>query len=51
MEKLLRNELHDMSEKIYELQQKKAELTDNMLSTQTTFINKLSREDIMNLFS
>ena len=40
-----------IEEKIYELQQKKAELTDNMLSTQTTFINKLSREDIMNLFS
>lgn len=40
-----------IEEKIYELQQKKAELTDNLLSTQTTFINKLSREDIMNLFS
>ena len=40
-----------IEEKIYELQQKKAELTDNMLSTQTTFINKLSKEDIMNLFS
>ncbi|MBQ2938294.1 MAG: SNF2 helicase associated domain-containing protein [Clostridia bacterium] len=39
-----------IEEKIYELQQKKAELTDNMLSTQTTFINKLSKEDIMNLF-
>ena len=38
-------------EKIYELQQRKAELTDNMLSTQTTFINKLSKDDIMNLFS
>lgn len=40
-----------IEEKIYELQQKKAELTDNMLSTQTTFINKLSKEDIMNLFN
>ena len=40
-----------IEEKIYELQQKKAELTDNMLNTQTTFINKLSKEDIMNLFS
>ena len=40
-----------IEEKIYELQQKKAELTENMLSTQTTFINKLSKEDIMKLFS
>ena len=40
-----------IEEKIYEMQQRKAELTDNMLSTQTTFINKLSKEDIMNLFS
>lgn len=40
-----------IEEKIYELQQKKAELTDNMLNTQTTFINKLSKEDIMNLFN
>ena len=40
-----------IEEKIYELQQRKAELTDNMLSTQTTFINKLSKDDIMNLFS
>ena len=40
-----------IEEKIYELQQKKAELTDNVLDTQTTFVNKLSKEDIMNLFS
>ncbi len=40
-----------IEEKIYELQQKKAELTNNMLSTQTTFINKLSKDDIMRLFS
>ena len=40
-----------IEEKIYELQQRKAELTDNMLNTQTTFINKLSKDDIMNLFS
>lgn len=40
-----------IEEKIYELQQRKAELTDNMLSTKTTFINKLSKEDIMNLFN
>lgn len=40
-----------IEEKIYEMQQRKAELTDNMLNTQTTFINKLSKEEIMNLFS
>lgn len=40
-----------IEEKIYELQQKKAELTDNMLNTQTTFINKLSKDEIMNLFN
>ncbi len=40
-----------IEEKIYELQQKKAELTDNILNTETTFINKLSKEDIMNLFN
>ena len=40
-----------IEEKIYELQQKKAELTDNMLNTQTIFINKLSKDDIMSLFS
>lgn len=39
-----------IEEKIYELQQKKAELVDNMLSTKTSFINKLSKEEIMNLF-
>ena len=42
---------NSIEEKIYELQQRKAELTDNMLNTQTTFINKLSKDDIMNLFS
>ena len=35
-----------IEEKIYELQQRKAELTDNMLNMQTTFINKLSKDDI-----
>ncbi len=40
-----------IEEKIYEMQQRKAELTDNMLDTQTTFINKLSKEDIMKLFN
>ncbi len=39
-----------IEEKIYELQQRKAELMDNMLDTQTTFINKLPKDDIMNLF-
>ena len=39
-----------IEEKIYDLQQRKATLTDNMLDTKTTFISKLSREDIMNLF-
>ena len=37
-------------EKIYELQQKKAKLIDNMLSTDATFINKLSKDDILALF-
>ena len=41
---------NSIEEKIYELQQKKTELIDNVLDTQTTFINKLSKEDIMNLF-
>ena len=39
-----------IEEKIYELQQKKAKLMDNMLSTKTAFISKLSKEEIMNLF-
>ena len=42
---------NSIEEKIYELQQKKAKLADNMLSTQNTFINQLSKEDIMELFS
>ena len=36
---------NSIEEKIYELQQKKAELIDNMLDTKTSFINKLSKED------
>ncbi len=40
-----------IEEKIYELQQKKSELMDNVLSTKVSFINKMSKEDIMNLFS
>lgn len=42
---------NSIEEKIYELQQKKAELVDNMLSTKTSFINKLSKDEIMNLFN
>ena len=41
---------NSIEEKIYELQQKKSQLVDNMLSTKTSFINKLSKEEIMNLF-
>ncbi len=41
---------NSIEEKIYELQQKKAELVDNMLSTKTSFINKFSKEEILNLF-
>ena len=39
-----------IEERIYELQEKKAQLAKSMLSTETTFINKLTREDIMSLF-
>lgn len=39
-----------IEEKIYELQQRKEELTDNILNTETTFISGLSKEDIMKLF-
>ena len=42
---------NSIEEKIYELQQKKSELIENMLDTETTFINKLSKEDIINLFN
>ena len=41
---------NSIEEKIYELQQRKAKLADSMLDTKTTFINKLSKEDIMELF-
>jgi len=39
-----------IEEKIYELQQKKEKLVDNMLSTKPSFINKLTKEEIMSLF-
>ena len=42
---------NSIEEKIYELQQKKADLVDNILSTKTSFINKLSKEEIMDLFA
>ncbi len=41
---------NSIEEKIYELQERKAKLIDNMLSTQNTFISQLSKEDIMELF-
>lgn len=41
---------NSIEEKIYELQQKKSELIDNVLDTKTSFISKLSKEDIMKLF-
>ena len=41
---------NSIEEKIYELQQRKSELIDNMLDTKTSFISKLSKEDIMKLF-
>ena len=41
---------NSIEEKIYELQNKKADLIDNVLSTKTSFINKFSKEEIMRLF-
>ena len=41
---------NSIEEKIYELQEKKAKLADNMLDTKTTFINRFSKEEIMKLF-
>lgn len=41
---------NSIEEKIYELQERKAKLIDYMLSTETTFLNHLSKEDIMELF-
>lgn len=41
---------NSIEEKIYELQERKAKLIDNMLSTNETFLNKLSKEEIMELF-
>ena len=41
---------NSIEEKIYELQNKKSMLIDNVLDTKTSFISKLSKEDIMSLF-
>ena len=41
---------NSIEEKIYELQNKKSMLIDNVLSTKMSFINRLSKEDIMSLF-
>ena len=41
---------NSIEERIYELQQRKAQLIDNMLSTKETFLNRLSKEEIMSLF-
>ena len=41
---------NSIEEKIYELQKKKEALIDNVLDTKTTFINKLSKEDLLSLF-
>ena len=41
---------NSIEEKIYNLQEKKAKLADDMLSTKETFISKMSKEDIMELF-
>ncbi len=42
---------NSIEEKIYKLQEKKAKLADEMLDTKTTFVSKLSREEIMELFN
>ena len=41
---------NSIEEKIYELQERKSKLAENMLDTSVTFVNKLSKEDIMQLF-
>lgn len=39
-----------IEERIFELQERKANLAKMMLSTETTFLNRLSKEDVMALF-
>ena len=46
--KLITN--NSIEEKIFELQNKKSELIENVLTTNTSFINKLSKEEILSLF-
>lgn len=41
---------YSIEEKIYELQKRKEMLIDNMLSTNQTFINSLTKEEILKLF-
>ena len=41
---------NSIEEKIYELQERKATLANNMLDTKVKFINQLSKDEIMNLF-
>lgn len=41
---------NSIEERIYELQLKKEKLIDNMLSTKQTFINRLSKDEILELF-
>ncbi len=41
---------NSIEEKIFDLQEKKAKLIDDVLDTKTSFISKLSKEDIMKLF-
>ena len=41
---------NSIEEKMYELQEKKYQLADNMLNTNTVFVNKLTKEDILKLF-
>ena len=41
---------NSIEEKIYELQERKATLANNMLDTKAKFINQLSKDEIMNLF-
>ena len=41
---------NSIEEKIYELQQKKSQLIDNMLSTKISFISKFNKDEIMSLF-
>ena len=42
---------NSIEEKIYNLQEKKAKLANDMLSTNETFISKLSKDEIMDLFN